>query len=60
MAWLLWWRECPNNAANPAPRQISGRQKARGLSSIARICVSPLNDDGDIEVLLNALRALRR
>jgi len=28
MAWLLWWRECPNNAANPAPRQISERQKA--------------------------------
>ena len=34
--------------------------QARGLSSIARISVSPLNDDGDIEVLLNALRALRR
>ena len=34
--------------------------QARGLSSIARISASPLNDDGDIEVLLNALRALRR
>ncbi|WP_348751288.1 aminotransferase class V-fold PLP-dependent enzyme [Pseudomonas rhodesiae] len=34
--------------------------QARGLPSIARISVSPLNDDRDIEVLLNALRALRR
>jgi selenocysteine lyase/cysteine desulfurase len=34
--------------------------QARGLSSIARICVCPLSDDDDIDALLNALRALRR
>ncbi|MEX5557225.1 aminotransferase class V-fold PLP-dependent enzyme [Pseudomonas rhodesiae] len=33
--------------------------QARSLPGIARISVSPLNDEGDIEVLLNALRALR-
>ena len=33
--------------------------QARGLSSIARISVSPFNNDHDIEVLLTALRELR-
>ncbi|CRM44874.1 aminotransferase class V-fold PLP-dependent enzyme [Pseudomonas sp. 44 R 15] len=33
--------------------------QARGLNSIARISVSPLNDDRDCALLLEALRALR-
>ncbi|WP_395608789.1 aminotransferase class V-fold PLP-dependent enzyme [Pseudomonas sp. B22129] len=33
--------------------------QARGLTSIARISVSPLNDEQDIELLMAALRALR-
>jgi len=32
--------------------------QARGLNSIARISVSPLNNDHDIELLIAALRAL--
>ncbi|OPA92586.1 class V aminotransferase [Pseudomonas fluorescens] len=33
--------------------------QARGLASIARISVSPLNDEHDIETLMAALKALR-
>ena len=33
--------------------------QARGLASVARISVSPLNNDHDIELLMAALRALR-
>ncbi|MCF5724300.1 aminotransferase class V-fold PLP-dependent enzyme [Pseudomonas syringae] len=33
--------------------------QARGLASVARVSVSPLNDEQDIERLLAALRALR-
>ncbi|CDG86104.1 putative aminotransferase domain protein [Janthinobacterium agaricidamnosum NBRC 102515 = DSM 9628] len=33
--------------------------QARGLTSIARISVSPLNTEHDIELLIAALRELR-